>query len=385
MKISVITVCLNSVKTIERTIRSVQNQMYDDLEYIIIDGGSTDGTVEIIKRYEEIVSCWISEDDDGLYDAMNKGIAKATGEIIAFLNSDDWYEDNTLATVNRYYETYNPMILIGRVQELQKGKWEKYVSIWESDKENIRMAMIYAQPATFTRREIFDRLGGFNTSYKIGGDFEWMLRVYDSGTEIMCVEDVFTNFSRTGISNTKLDQTVREARKIALAAVERCEKYDNLQKAEWREKINSLYDKEQAMADVRMSIRNQCLADYPKLKSSMLEYFTEASYVVWGTGIIGEDMYRLLMQLGLDVEFFVDRKVDSSTLTFHDRNVLSPQKLTRDNKIIVASWDYEDEMADQLEKMGFRKERDYFLYSEILSKLVETYMKCYLSHEYREL
>lgn len=382
MKISVITVCLNSVKTIERTIRSVQDQRYDDLEYIIIDGGSTDGTVDVIKQYEEFVSYWVSEEDDGLYDAMNKGIAKATGEVIAFLNSDDWYEENALAKVGSYYEKYNPMILTGRVNTLQKGKWEKYINIWENDKENIRMAMIYQQPATFTRREIFDQLGGFNTSYKIGGDFEWMLRVYDSGTEIMCVEDVFTNFSPMGVSSTKAEQTVREAREIALDALERCEKYDNRKKSEWREKINSLYDKEQAVADVRMSIRNQRLTDYPQLKSSMLEYFTEKSYVVWGTGIIGEDMYRLLMQLGLDVEFFVDRKADSNVLTFHGRNVLSPQKLTRHNKIIVASRDYEEEMADQLEKMGFRKERDYFLYSEILSKLVEAYMKCYLSHEY---
>lgn len=378
MRISVITVCLNSVRTIERTIRSVQNQMYDDLEYIIIDGGSTDGTVEIIKRYEEFVSYWVSEDDDGLYAAMNKGIAKATGEIIAFLNSDDWYVDNTLATVNRYYEKYDPMILIGRVQELHKGKWEKYVSIWEGDKENIRMAMIYGQPATFVRREVFDRLGGFNTSYKIGGDFEWMLRVYDSGTEIMCVEDVFTNFSRTGISNTKLDQTVREAREIALVALERCEKYDNLQKSEWREKINRLYDEQQAVADVKMSIRNQCLTDYPQLKSSMLEYLTEDSYVVWGTGIIGEDMYRLLTQLGLDVEYFVDRKADSIAQTFHDRNVLPPRKLTQGKTVIAASLDYEDEIAKELDGMGFQREKDYILYRMILSKMTEKYREYYL-------
>lgn len=378
MKISVITVCLNSVKTIERAIRSVQDQLYDDLEYIIIDGGSTDGTVEVIKRYEEFVSYWVSEEDDGLYDAMNKGIAKATGEVIAFLNSDDWYAENALVKVNSYYEKYNPMILTGRVNTLQKGKWKKYTNIWESDKENIRMAMIYQQPATFTRREIFDRLGGFNTSYKIGSDFEWILRVYDSGTEIMCVEDVFTNFSPMGISSTKADQTVREAREIALDALERCEKYDNLQKSEWREKINSLYDEQQAVADVKTSIRNQRLTDYPKLKLSMLEYFTENSYVVWGTGIIGEDMYCLLMQLGLDVEFFVDRKADSIALTFHGRNVLSPQKLTQRNKIIVASRDYEDEIANELNVMGFRKEKNYILYSSILLKLTEKYMEYYL-------
>jgi len=379
MKISVITVCLNSVKTIERAIRSVQNQQYDDLEYIIIDGGSTDGTVEVIKQYEEFVSYWISEKDEGLYDAMNKGIAKATGEIIAFLNSDDWYEKNVLVKVSSYYEKYNPMILTGRVNILQKGKWEKYVNIWENDKENIRMAMIYQQPATFTHREIFDRLGGFNTSYKIGGDFEWMLRVYDAGTEIMFVEDVFTNFSPMGISSRKADQTVREAREIALDALEKCERYDSLQKAEWREKINSLYDKEQAMADVKMSIRNQRLTDYPQLKSSMLEYFTEKSYVVWGTGIIGEDMYRLLMQLGLDAEFFVDRKADSNALTFHGRNVLSPQKLTQHYKIIVASQDYENEIVDELNAMGFQIGKNYILYSNILSTLTEKYREYYLT------
>lgn len=379
MKISVITVCLNSVKTIERTIRSVQNQMYDDLEYIIIDGGSTDGTVEVIKRYEEFVSYWVSEEDDGLYDAMNKGIAKATGEIIAFLNSDDWYEKNALVKVKRYYEKYNPMILTGRVNTPQKGQWKKYVNLWESDKENIRMVMIYQQPATFTRREIFDQLGGFNTSYKIGGDFEWMLRVYDSGTEIMCVEDVFTNFSLRGISSTKADQTVREARKIALDALERCDKYDNLQKSKWREKINKLYDEQQAMADVKTGIRNQRLTDYPKLESSMLEYFTEKSYVVWGIGIIGEDIYHLLMQLGLNVEFFVDRKADSIVMTFHGRDVLPPKRLTRQNKIIVASRDYEDEIADELNEMGFQEENNYILYNNILLKLTEKYMKYYLT------
>lgn len=378
MKISVITVCLNSVKTIERTIRSVQDQRYDDLEYIIIDGGSTDGTVEVIKQYEIFVSYWVSEEDDGLYDAMNKGIAKATGEIIAFLNSDDWYEENALVKVKSYYEKYNPMILTGRVNIRQKGKWEKYVNLWESNKENIRMAMIYQQPATFTRREVFDQLGGFNINYRIGADFEWMLRVYDSGVEIMCVEDVFTNFSLRGISSTDGGRTVREARKIALDALEHCQKYTNQEKSEWKEKINRLYDEQQAMADVKICIINQSLSDYPELKSAMLEYFTEQSYVVWGTGIIGEDMYRLLTQLGLDVEYFVDRKADSIAQTFHDRNVLPPRKLAQGKTVIVASWDYEDEIAKELDGMGFQREKDYILYSMILSKMTEKYREYYL-------
>lgn len=375
MKITIITVCLNCENTIEKTIRSVINQDYDKLEYVVIDGGSLDGTVDIIRRYEKNFTYWVSEADQGIYDAMNKGIAKATGEIIAFLNSDDWYEENALAKVNSYFEQYNPMILTGRVNMLQKGNWTKYMNVQDDNKENLRMAMIYRQPAMFVRREVFERLGGFNTRYKIAADFEWTLRVYDAGVKIMCVEDVFTNFSSTGISNTDTDCTIREAREIALGALKRCEKYGAQEKETWRRKINKCYDEQQARTDVMRIIRHQQIADYPKLKLSMLDYFTELSYVVWGVGKIGNDIYDLLTQLGLDVRVFVDRKADNTTCFFHNQEVLSPQKLLFGDKIIVASSEYEDEIAAQLDAMGFQKERDYILYSNVLSKLVETYIE----------
>lgn len=375
MKITVITVCLNSVETIERTIQSVIKQSYDELEYIVVDGGSSDGTVEIIKRYEYYIADWISEKDDGIYDAMNKGIEKSTGEIIAFLNSDDWYEEDTLMKVRRYFEKCDPMILTGKVKILQKGKWAKYTNILDNDQENLRMAMIYRQPATFARREVFSRFGGFQVRYKIAADFDWMLRMYDSGVKIMCVEDVFTNFSSTGISNTDTDRTIREAREIALGALEQCEKYSTHEKETWRKKINECYDEQQARTDVIRIIRCQQVADYPKLKLSMLDYFTEQLYVVWGTGSIGNDMYHLLSQLGLEVDFFIDRKADDTTYFFHGREVLSPQKLVHGKKIIVASLEYENEIADQLEEMGCQQEKDYILYSKILLKLAETYME----------
>lgn len=90
LKISIITVSYNAAKTIEQTIQSVVNQTYDNIEYIIIDGGSTDGTVDIIKKYEDKIAYWVSEPDKGIYDAMNKGILKASGEYIYFLGADDW-------------------------------------------------------------------------------------------------------------------------------------------------------------------------------------------------------------------------------------------------------------------------------------------------------
>lgn len=384
MKITIITVCLNRENTIEKTIQSVINQGYDGLEYVVIDGGSFDDTVDIIRRYERNLTYWISEKDQGIYDAMNKGIAKSTGEVIAFLNSDDWYKENTLAKVNSYFEKYNPMVLTGRVNTLQKGKWAKYIGALDCNKENIQMAMIYRQPAMFVRREVFERVGIFNTDYKIAADFEWMLRVYDAEIEIMCVEDVFTYFSSTGVSNTDTDRTIREARKIALDALEHGEKYSLQEKETWRRKIIRCYDEQQATVEVKKIIRNQQLTEYLELRFLMLEYFREPSYVVWGIGIIGEDMYNLLMQLGLEVDCFVDRKSSRIVQTFHDRKVIAPQELVRGRKVIIASLEYEDEIAVQLDEMGFHEKADYILYSSILSKLVETYMECYLGHEYRD-
>lgn len=103
MKITVITVCFNSVVTIEKAIKSVINQDYLDKEYIIVDGGSTDGTLDIIRKYEKYITRWISEPDNGIFDAMNKGIEMASGDVIAFLNSDDWYMDSALSMVHEAF------------------------------------------------------------------------------------------------------------------------------------------------------------------------------------------------------------------------------------------------------------------------------------------
>ena len=105
-KISIITVCYNCAKTIERTIKSVLSQSYPLVEYIIVDGNSNDGTVDVIRKYEQSISFWLSEPDKGIYDAMNKGIDAATGELIGFINADDFYADGAVeAIAKRYIET----------------------------------------------------------------------------------------------------------------------------------------------------------------------------------------------------------------------------------------------------------------------------------------
>ena len=116
-KISIITVVKNSSNTIEKTIKSVLAQEYKNLEYIIIDGGSTDGTLEIIKEYKKNISIFLTEKDNGIWDAMNKGIKHATGDIIGFLNADDFYYPNALKTINKYFENNEIDFLFGSVKK----------------------------------------------------------------------------------------------------------------------------------------------------------------------------------------------------------------------------------------------------------------------------
>lgn len=375
MKISVITVCLNSAKTIERAMKSVIGQAYPDLEYIVIDGGSTDGTIDIIKKQEPYISYWASEPDDGIYDAMNKGIAKATGEIVAFLNSDDWYEAFALEKAADYFRRYRPMVLTGKINTLQAGKWKTYKGSFDETEENIRIGMTYRHPATFVRRELFERFGCFDTQYKIAADYEWMLRIYDSGIKSMRVDTVFTNFCAQGISSTETEQTIREAREIALSGLERCGRFSVREKDEWKKRIYDFYDSQQAVLDSKKWIRENRVANDKELKKRMSAYLTKKAYTVWGTGSIGDEVYCLLTQMGIEVKAFVDSKADMGHSLFHGIPVRKPEALKRWDNIIVASVEYEEEITGQLESMGYRENENFILYSRIREYMIMVFQK----------
>ena len=188
MKVTIITATFNSAATIGDTLRSIQRQSYPHLEHIVIDGNSTDRTEDIVKQMSPETR-WFSEEDDGLYDAMNKGIGKATGDIIGILNSDDYYVgSDTIEKVVESMVHTNSDTLYGDLKYVDKDRTNKVVRTWRAgsfDKRNFEWGWMPPHPTFFVRKHVYDKYGVFNTNLKISADYELMLRFlykYQVGT-----------------------------------------------------------------------------------------------------------------------------------------------------------------------------------------------------------
>lgn len=180
MKVSIITVTYNSASTLEDTIRSVGLQNYPDIEYIIIDGGSTDSTLDIILKHDVVVTKWISEPDKGLYDAMNKGINMATGDIVGIINSDDFYHrpDSISHMVNAFIE-FKTQCVYADLRFVNPDNLDKTVRYYRSGRfapHKFRRGLMPAHPTFFTYLENFKKYGLYKTDYKIAADFELLVR-----------------------------------------------------------------------------------------------------------------------------------------------------------------------------------------------------------------
>lgn len=185
MKVTIVTATYNSAKTLEDTIRSVLRQTYSDIEYVVVDGDSTDGTQELLRRYEPMFRGkmkWISEKDRGIYDAMNKGIGIATGDVVGTLNSDDYFtSEEVVSTLAREFADSSLDAVYGDIHFVHDGAPDKCVRYYSSKRFRprwLRFGFMPAHPSFYCRREVFDRAGLYKTDYAIGSDYEMMVRLF---------------------------------------------------------------------------------------------------------------------------------------------------------------------------------------------------------------
>lgn len=200
-KVSIITISFNSVKTIERTILSVINQTYNNIEYIIIDGGSIDGTVDFIKKYNDRISYWVSEKDKGISDAFNKGIIMTTGNIVGILNSDDWYEKETVEIVVPKLNDINTDFIIGGLRYWDNNN--NFIVFPDKDyKQKITYKMPNLNhPASFFKKEVYNSVGLFDLKYRYAMDYDFFLRVFKAEKNAVFTDDILTNMSLGGVSD----------------------------------------------------------------------------------------------------------------------------------------------------------------------------------------
>ena len=220
--ISIITVCFNSVSTIKRTFDSMLIQSFTDYEYIVIDGGSTDGTLDIIKEY--VIKFkgkmkYVSEPDQGIYDAMNKGINFATGNLIGIINSDDWYEEDTLEIVSKTYTGEKYQVIYG-MENIWESKKLKQIVFYNH--EFLEEQMI-AHPSCFITKACYMDFGNYNSEeYMSSADYDLMLRYfYSNEITFTSVYEVFANFATGGMSSND---------KSALETLELKKKYNLISK-----------------------------------------------------------------------------------------------------------------------------------------------------------
>ena len=183
--ISIITATFNSARTLKDTIQSVLRQTNKDFEYLIIDGGSTDETIDIVKSYESEFSGrlkWVSEKDQGIYDAMNKGIKMASGDVVGILNSDDYFtSDDILQTVADAFKCQEIDAIYGDIHFIRDGNPQKCIRYYSSRMFRpfwLRFGFMPAHPSFYCKREVFEKAGLYSLDYKIGADYEMMVRLF---------------------------------------------------------------------------------------------------------------------------------------------------------------------------------------------------------------
>lgn len=338
--VSIITPCLNSESTIRKTIESVLRQSYHNIEYIIIDGNSTDKTVNIIEEYAPLFEKrlqYISEKDDGIYDAMNKGIRMAKGDVIGIINSDDWYEDDAVEQVMKCFNDKLADVVYGRIYQVdEEGKRTNYV---HRELETIWYQMAIPHPSTFVRKVVYQGLGMFNTKFSISADYELMLRLYSSGVRFEYINKYLANFRIGGISQQSENLAWKELYEAAFLYIERCKQYD---------KFFSILKENYEYFLLETLLEKEPYKFQDMLNSFWKEKIQEI--IIFGIGNWGEKCYKALKQTDIMVRCFLDN--GNRLNEKHGKVVCRPESVqVRNVHILIAVRHHADDIRKQLQEL----------------------------------
>ena len=219
MKFSIITVCYNSEKTIRRTFESILNQSCTDYEYIVVDGGSKDSTLDIIKEYEPKFNGrmhWVSEPDNGIYDAMNKGIRMAKGDFVNMMNSDDQLAPEALQyVVEKLTEVPDTDIFNGLEKRINADG--KEISVFRNSHHFLAAGTEIRHQSAYIRRALHEKIGGYyGEKYSLSADYEFFLRAFESGAKFTPVDRILSIFSLDGMSDKNAFKSKKQVLRILM-------------------------------------------------------------------------------------------------------------------------------------------------------------------------
>ena len=343
--VSIITVCLNSEKTIEQTIKSVLGQTYKNIEYIIVDGQSSDGTLNIVNKYKSQIAKIVSEPDEGLYYAMNKGISMATGDIVGIINSDDWYEPYTVEEVVTCFHETNAAIVYGDLLEV--GVEQNQLMVLKNI-EDLREDLKVPHPTFFVKKEVYDIYGQFDVQYKIAADLDFVLRILNKGIKFERVKKVLANFRMGGLSSRNDELCNKE---IVQIGKKYCEEMDDQERLYYLKQIDNVY---------KGYYFNKLIENNPQKICdkvlTMLQYHNAENIVIFGSGKWGKSVGKVLLDNQVQLSYYVDNDQSKWGKTIDSVAVMSPQILENFNGVVLILINkYSSECLKQIEEMNNSK------------------------------
>lgn len=357
MKVSIITVCYNAEQTIEKTIQSVLSQSYANIEYIIIDGSSTDNTISVLNKYKTQIAKIVSEPDKGIYDAMNKGIRVATGDIIGIINADDWYEKDAVENVVNAFNNSDVELVYSKTKLI-------YFDSASTETAEVALERLWydvgiMHPSVFIRKETYNRYGLFDLSYELAADYELFLRYYINKVKFLYIDKLLVNFTLGGKSTLEFAKGVGEVKKISLSYAHEYNGNEDIY-----ELIENRY--KEALFNMALQGPSSIIKDILD-KKFMIE---NKGLYIWGTGYYGKYFSRILKVLEIPVQGYIDNNL-KEIKNGNDIPIYNPKILSEGTyNIFIAVNGFSNEIAQQIESFQ-NKEIVYMTIPELKKEIYE--------------